>query len=77
MPASAADRSGRLIGVLIVASLSIVQARTDAAVRGTDQGAKFAEGHELDTAASALISASAVDRMLSPEEAHDYFDRGS
>jgi hypothetical protein len=40
-----------------------------AAVEGVDQGADFAEGHELDPETAVVIPASAIGRMLSQEEA--------
>jgi hypothetical protein len=40
-----------------------------AAVTGIDQGADFAEGHELDQTTTALASATAIGRLLSQDEA--------
>jgi hypothetical protein len=45
-----------------------MQARKRAAVEGIDQGADFAEGHELDAETAARVPASAIGRMLSHEE---------
>jgi hypothetical protein len=40
-----------------------------AAVDRIDQGADFAEGHELDPDAAALVPATAIGRMLDRDEA--------
>ena len=62
--------SGRLLGVVILDSPDIIQARTRAAVEGIDQGAStFCEGHELDEAAASLVPETAIGRMLKPGEA--------
>jgi hypothetical protein len=61
--------SGRqLFGVVILDSSHLMHARVRAAVAGIDQGAEFAEGHELDPETAALVPASAIGRMLSQEE---------
>jgi hypothetical protein len=61
--------SGRLLGVVIQDSSCIVQARLRAAVAGVDQGVEFCEGHELDQATAAPVPATAIGRMLGPDEA--------
>jgi hypothetical protein len=40
--------SGRLLGVLILDSASLIHGRFRASVEGTDQGAQLCEGHQLD-----------------------------
>jgi hypothetical protein len=65
----------RRLGVLIVDSTSIDQARLDAAADWIDEGRKFVEGIEMELAHAALVPAMALSRMLSPEEAHDLIDQ--
>jgi type II secretory pathway predicted ATPase ExeA len=72
------NRSGRLVGVVIVDSRSLTDARISAA-GAIDLQAEFAEGHQIDESVAALVPAKAICRMLSPEEAHellDYLERG-
>jgi hypothetical protein len=62
--------SGRqLFGVVILDSPDIIQARLHAVVKGINQGADFAEGHDLDEVTAALLPATAIGRMLSQDEA--------
>jgi hypothetical protein len=63
------NQGGRLLGVVIVDSADLIQARLKAAVAGADQGAQFCEGHKLDHATAALLPDTAIGRMLSPDEA--------
>ena len=59
------DPSGRLLGVEVQDSGHLMQAR----LKATDQGAQFFEGHEVDEATAKLVPATAVGRMLNPDEA--------
>jgi hypothetical protein len=47
----------QLFGVVILDSSNLIHARLRAAVEGIDQGAEFAEGHELDPETTALVPA--------------------
>jgi hypothetical protein len=38
-------------------------------LQGIDGGGKFCEGHKLDRDTATLVPASAIDRLLSPDEA--------
>ena len=59
----------QLFGAVILDSSNLMHARERAAIQGIDQGAEFAEGHELDAATAALVPASAIGRMLEQDEA--------
>jgi hypothetical protein len=63
------DPHRRLLGVLIVDSSGLINARFHAAVERLDQGASLCDGHELDDASAALVPPDAMGRMLSLEEA--------
>jgi hypothetical protein len=63
------DRFGRLLGVVIQDSYTLLLARFRASVAEIDQGAAFCEGHELDAATAKLVPERAIGRMLDPVEA--------
>jgi hypothetical protein len=60
---------GRLLGVVIQDSYSLLLARIRAAAAEIDQGAQFCKGHKLDEATAALVPPEAIGRMLKPHEA--------
>ena len=63
------DLSGRVCGVLILDSWSLLQARFRACIEGLDCGTQYCEGHELEGDSAALVPPSVIGRMLSHEEA--------
>jgi hypothetical protein len=72
------NQNGRLLGVVIVDSRSLTDARIWVAGE-FDLQAEFAEGHQIDESVAALVPAKAICRMLSPDEADellDYLERG-
>jgi hypothetical protein len=66
------DLSGRVCGVLILDSWSLLQARYRACVEGLDCGTRYCEGHELegDTATPCRPALSAVCSHTRKREAH-------
>jgi hypothetical protein len=60
---------GRLLGVVILDSPSLVQARMSAAALRIDRGMPFADGRPLRKAVVELVPAAALGRMLDPQEA--------
>jgi hypothetical protein len=73
------QESRRLLGVVILDSTSLTNARQRAATDGIDHGAQFANGSKLDAPLAALVPATALGRMLNPEETYkliERFDRG-
>ncbi len=62
------DRTG-LLGVLILESSSLAQARLIARLEGANHGAQSCEAHELDGDSAALVPVDLIGRLLSLEEA--------
>ena len=62
------DHSGRLLGVLILDSPTLGPARNRAAVEGTDHGARYCQGYELERKSANMIPAAAIGHMLDREE---------
>jgi hypothetical protein len=58
-----------IIGAIILEAPSMLQARRDAAVRGLDRGAPFAEGHYLSADLMASVSSTQIGRMMSGGQA--------
>jgi len=56
--------ASRLVGVIIMDAPSMIEARRNAAVRGIDAGAPFAEGHQLQRQPDGVGAANADRRML-------------
>ena len=69
------DSARRLLGVVILDSRSLIEARLQALVAGTDRNAELCEGHELDDKSTALVPPDAIGRMLSLKEASKIIQR--
>jgi hypothetical protein len=65
----------KLVGVVIMAAPSMLQARMNAASRSIPAGAPFAEGHELSARLMACVPPTQVDRMLCGAEAAELIRR--
>jgi hypothetical protein len=61
--------ANRIMGAIILEAPTMLQARMDAAVRGLDRGAPFAEGHHLNVDLIASVSSTKIGRMMSGAEA--------
>jgi hypothetical protein len=73
------QRAGRLFGVVILDSTSLIAARQRASTDQVDGGAQFAGGSELDAKLAALVPPTSIGRMLAPKETYALlkkFDRG-
>jgi hypothetical protein len=66
--------SGQL-SVVIIEAPSLIHARMRAALDGTDAGATFAEGHQLDADHAARVPRNRRGTMLSRDEAAALLDR--
>jgi hypothetical protein len=69
------NQSGRLLGVLILDSSSLMEARMQASVDRIDQGAAFKKGYPLDQVAADLVPVTAIGRMLDPVEVEKLIKR--
>jgi hypothetical protein len=69
------DPARRLLGVVILDSQSLLEARLQALIGGTDRNVQLCEGHELDDKSAVLVPADAIGRMLSLKEASKIIQR--
>jgi len=63
------NSSGYPLGAVVMDSSSLMRARMRSAIEIIDQGALFAQGHELDRDTAELVPATAIRRLLNQEEA--------
>ena len=69
------DVSGRLLAGFIMDSACSLEARHRAATEGTDLGAQYGEGYELDGESANLIPPQAIGRMLDRQEVRALMER--
>jgi hypothetical protein len=63
-------RDRKPFGVVIIEARELLEARMLAVASGLDAGADFSEGYALGVQCAAMVSASSMARMLSPDEAN-------
>jgi len=63
------NSSGHPLGAVVMDSSNLIRARMRSAIEVIDQGALFAQGHELDEATAAIVPAWSIGRMLDQDEA--------
>jgi hypothetical protein len=63
------NSSGHPFGAVVMDSSNLMHARMRSAIEVIDQGALFAQGHELDRNTAKLVPATAIGRLLGTEEA--------
>jgi predicted thioesterase len=69
------NRRGRLHGVVVVETASLISACVGVADNALDKGVSFVEGHELDAEHVAGIPPGYVGMMLSHKEARQLLNR--
>ena len=69
------NQFGRPLGVLVLDSSSLMEARMRATLDRIDRGAAFVRGYRLDKEAAHLVPAVALGRMLDPVESGELFTR--
>lgn len=69
------QKAGRLVGVVILDSSSLGDARKCVSDDQIDQGAQFASGSGLDRDLARLVPLTSIGRMLTPEEAFGLLER--
>ena len=63
------NSSGHPLGAVVMDSSNLIRARMRSAIEVIDQGALFAQGHELDRDTAERVPATAIGRLLGTEEA--------
>jgi|SRR5450432_1448028 hypothetical protein len=63
------NSSGHPFGAVVMDSSNLMHARMRSAIEVIDQGALFAQGHELDRNTAELVPTAAIGRLLNQEVA--------